>query len=373
MRRQGKIMLPSGHGGKSPDVYTMQNFEAFRSSPSPGKAARRQSAVQPPSDRVVAADGGALAPSLSNSFAYSIGNHGGDQATTVSISLTPPRIGSSPGVPGNKGTSFEKLMRDRLVQQREGALKLPVSPLTSPSHTVSATSSAVSSVSPGARVSAVFFSAVGGSNVHGDEDSVHSDLSRDYELAKENAVDNNRGGDPSSSAGREGSVAESSTESSGADAAWWSRLSRVAEGREKADPAELRAMLKTVVNRAEESIISKGGGGAAVTAKPDPPAAAATRRASVALGPLLRLDPHLALEPHRRGSTGGDPHLNGSFPVMSDDAKYRASVGAAPSTEAQPNSTVFEKEAQALQVELAQMQKTLQERMLKYQKLVRPS
>ena len=353
MRKQGKLMLGQGGGRPHADVYTMQNFEAFRKSPSPNKGARRQGAAF--------SDGAAL--SMNSSFAHS--QELPASPPIVSISLTPPRIGSSQGVMGDKSTSIEKLMRDRLVQQREEALKPPVSPLSSPSPP----RSAVSSVSPGARQGA-FFAA----GVTGDEDSVHSDLSRDYELAKENAADSNRGSNPPLPA-RDGSLSEPNP-SSGTDAAWWSRLSRVAEGREKADPAELRAMLKTVVHRAEESIGNKGG----AAPEPYPP----SRRASVATGPLLPPEPSpvFELQPQRRGSTGSaDPRLVAFLPPMKDDAKYRGGQGSASATdgkggvtpEVQVDGTVFEKEAQALQVELAQMQRTLQERMLKYQKLVKPT
>lgn len=96
---------------------------------------------------------------------------------------------------------------------------------------------------------------------------------------------------------------------------WWSRLNRVAEGQETAAPHELRAMLRTIVQRAEE----RGGLAVGATAVN---AAAAPTLATLQVTPSL-LAPHIA----------------------------------------------FEREAKALQDELAVMQQTLENRMQRYQVL----
>jgi len=152
----------------------------------------------------------------------------------------------------------------------------------------------------------------------------------------------------------------------GPDDPWWARLNRVAEGQEKADPAELRAMLKSVVERAEERVGKKKViGSSSLSSSTDSLDALKQNKqdtSSLASAATVQV-------PANKTSPSLTP-----FPVVSSSgANSRADISSAPATTSgtrnegnEVKSIDFEREASALQGELAAMQKTLQERMKRY-------
>ena len=148
---------------------------------------------------------------------------------------------------------------------------------------------------------------------------------------------------------------------------WWDRVNRVAEGREQAAPADLRLMLKSGGESAEERLSKKGtfdhlennvnvttnkrhstsGYGFPRQALPSSSIAATTNSQNTAVNATMSSNLYKDSMQRRHSDHGNGQSTNSNTST----------------------AAVFEKEAQALQEELEQMQKTLQDRMKRYQAL----
>jgi hypothetical protein len=140
---------------------------------------------------------------------------------------------------------------------------------------------------------------------------------------------------------------------------WWDRVNRVAEGKEQAAPADIRMMLKSVVESAEERLYKK------------------TTEDQI-YSPQNSIDTKANVNKTagRRHSISAYENPNQPLTSTSSTGEIATNKDNIPQRRhstndngGQTSAAVFEKEAQALQSELEQMQKTLQERMKRYQAL----
>ena len=140
---------------------------------------------------------------------------------------------------------------------------------------------------------------------------------------------------------------------------WWDRVNRVAEGKEQAVPADIRMMLKSVVESAEERLYKK------------------TNEDQI-YSPQNSIDTKANVNKTagRRHSISAYENPNQPLTSTSSTGEIATNKDNIPQRRhstndngGQTSAAVFEKEAQALQSELEQMQKTLQERMKRYQAL----
>lgn len=141
---------------------------------------------------------------------------------------------------------------------------------------------------------------------------------------------------------------------------WWDRLSRVAKGKEAAAPDELRALLQTVVARAEGDRVDERGRERDVGRKNELGA-----HGGVSAGLQVGSNLHRTSWPREKISLDegvAEYSTRGTDTSMELSRAGQIAVLDAPAT-----STTFEREAKALQDELAQMQKTLEDRMRRYQ------
>jgi hypothetical protein len=166
---------------------------------------------------------------------------------------------------------------------------------------------------------------------------------------------------------------------------WWDRLSKIADGSEQAKPNEIKDMLRNLVGRTEVKSVPS------LDAKLSPAdskrafTAHSTIQAQVSpkYSPAYGVPPTISQEPKALLVSRSDRNNNGT-PLAKPAQSLRSRANSPPPpppplpAHTPAESTiidlspheVFAREALALQEELAGMQKTLEERMLRYQKLV---
>jgi len=140
---------------------------------------------------------------------------------------------------------------------------------------------------------------------------------------------------------------------------WWDRVNRVAEGKEQAKPADIRMMLKSVVESAEERLYKKTNEDHIYSPQSSIDAKANVNKAASRRHSISNYE-----YPNQQLTSTAQPSSAGASKDNVPQRRHSTNENGG-----QSSAAVFEKEAQALQEELEQMQKTLQERMKRYQAL----
>jgi len=155
---------------------------------------------------------------------------------------------------------------------------------------------------------------------------------------------------------------------------WWDRVNRVAEGKEQAAPADLRLMLKSVVESAEERLSKKtnGDNNYPIDKNTNLNIATSKRHSTTSYGyPHQLMSSTTSSSPQQPTTTisSSSSSTHTSNTLNKDNTTRRSTVTGVSSNDDLSTAAVFEKEAQALQEELENMQKILHERMKRYQSL----
>ena len=167
------------------------------------------------------------------------------------------------------------------------------------------------------------------------------------------------------------------------DEDWWTRLAKVADGHETAEPSELREMLRSLVTQAEGKLVPKKVEiQRAVEETETAMAPVADARVSIGGGVLntVPLTSSSGADAQPPASAANNSVL-GNLGVFDFEnrrnvqhstsvAQSNAYANVAESKKAPSSSQgTFEREAHALSEELAQMQRTLKARMQRYQEI----